>query len=518
MSKIGRKILKYSSYIAALSLGFYLLARAYFLFVGNSHTVLNFLFALLLFSAEVHSILHSLGFISSLNRLKKPGATYQRKAQLDQKNLPSVTILIAARNEPLEVLEPTFVALAALNYTNKKKVFLDGSDPEYQTANQALAQKYGLEYFQPKTPPRSKAEIINAYLPQINSQYLSVFDADQAPLAEFLQETVSVAEYSKNIAFIQTPQLYTNYSASPIARGATLQQSIFFESICEAKGRSNAMFCCGTNFLMRTAVLKEVGGFDEKSVTEDFSTSVMIHSLGLRSVYYNHVRVFGMAPATLPAYLKQQFRWASGTVGVLRRLIIARLKSQIHFTKIQSWEYLLSATYYFTGWSFLIMMLCPILYLIFGVPSYFANPYVYLGSFLPYYFLTVMTFYATMKKRHYQGNDIFIGMIMSSLGFPISIKASLYAIFGLPVKFQITDKSGTGRLAFWQLWPWTLMLVLNALAIIIGIINFSNNKYAIAINIAWCLYHSFILSHIYHLNKSPKPQIYEEENIIKNPA
>jgi len=513
VSKISKRLLKYISYIAALSLGFYLLARAYFLFIGTSHSGLNFFFALLLFSAELHSIIHSLGFISSLNRLKKPGANYHRRVQLDPNNLPSVSVLIAARNEPLTVLEPTFVALAALNYANKQKVFLDGSDSEYQAANQALAHKYGLEYFQTKTPPKSKAEIINAYLPLVKSEYLAVFDADQAPLAEFLQETVAIAEHSKNIAFVQTPQLYTNYSASPIARGATLQQSIFFESICEAKGLSNAMFCCGTNFLMRTAVLKEVGGFDEKSVTEDFSTSVMIHSLGLRSVYYNHVRVFGMAPATLPAYLKQQFRWASGTVGVLRRLIKARLKSQIHFTKIQSWEYLLSATYYFTGWSFLIMMLCPILYLIFGFPSYFSNPYVYIGSFLPYYFLTLMTFYATMKKRHYQAKDIFIGMIMSSLSFPISIKASLYAIFGLPVKFQITDKSGTGRLANWQLWPWTLMLLLNILAIIIGISNFTDNRYAIAVNIAWCLYHSFVLSHIYRLNQAPKIQKYEEENI-----
>lgn len=483
----------------------------FYIFLSNNHGPLNLAISFFLLLAEAHSILHSLGFIISVVRLRVPGVNYHRHAELDINNLPSVTILVPARNEPVDILELTFISLVSLDYKNKEIFFLDGSDEKYFKQNQALAEKYNIGYFHPTERPRSKAEIINRYLPNLTSKYLAVFDADQNPLPEFLLETVGLLEYSKRIGFVQTPQLYSNLHVSPIARGAALQQSIFYENVCESKGKSGAMFCCGTNFLMQTEVLRQVGGFDESSVTEDFATSVKIHSLGYRSIYYNHVRVFGMAPETLPAYLKQQFRWSAGSVGVLRRLFLDSLSGKLHLNFAQKWEYFLSATYYFVGWSFFILMLCPILYLLFGVPSYFASPYLYLGTFVPYYTLMLVTFYATMTKRHYKIRDIFMGIIMGSLSYPVLIKSTTAAIFGRKVSFEITDKGRTGRLSFWRLWPWTIMITINILAIVNGLFHISEDYYAIGINIFWCAYHAILLSYIFKLNESPK---IEKDNIL----
>ncbi|MCX6795158.1 MAG: glycosyltransferase [Candidatus Falkowbacteria bacterium] len=492
-------------FLSFVGLVFYFAVRLY-IFFANHHGILNITISLFLLLSESHSILHSLGFILGLIRLRKKGVNYHRRAKLDLNNLPSVSILVPARNEPLEVLELTFISLVSLDYQNKKLVFLDGSDHEYKKANSELAKKYNIDYFYPLTPPRSKAEIINQYLPQVTSKYLSVFDADQNPLPEFLSDTVSLLEHSKKIAFVQTPQLYSNLHVSPIARGAALQQSIFYENVCEAKGESGAMFCCGTNFLMQTVVLKKVGGFDENSVTEDFATSVKIHSLGYRSIYYNHVRVFGMAPETFPAYLKQQFRWSAGSVGVLRRIFLDSIHGKLHLNIAQKWEYFLSATYYFVGWSFLVLMLCPILFLLFKIPSYFANPYLYLGTFIPYYTLTLLTFYATMKKRHYQLKDVFSGIIMGSLSYPALIQSSTAAIFGRKSTFVVTDKRGTGNLSFWKLWPWTVMIALNIAAITNGLFHLSENYYAIGINILWCTYHALLLSRVFKLNRRPQAE------------
>jgi len=493
-------------YLSFLGLFLYFGVRLY-VFFSNGRGFLNLLISFLLLLAEAHSIIHSLGFIISIIRLRKPNANYHRHAELDRNNLPSVTILVPARNEPLSILELTFISLTSLDYSNKAIFFLDGSDEEYLIANRELADKYRIGYFHPTEKPKSKAEIINLYLPMVSSKYISVFDADQNPLPEFLTETVGLSEYSKNIGFVQTPQLYSNFNTSPIARGAALQQSIFYENVCESKGRSGSMFCCGTNFLMKTEVLKKVGGFDASSVTEDFATSVKIHSLGYRSIYYNHVRVFGLAPETLPAYLKQQFRWSAGSVGVLRRLVLDSLDGKLHLNLNQKWEYFLSATYYFVGWSFFILMLCPILYLLFDIPSYFASPYLYLGTFIPYYVLMLITFYATMKKRNYKMKDVFTGIIMGSMSYPVLIKSTSAAILGRKVSFEITAKGQSGKLSFWKLWPWTAMIALNLVAVSYGFFRLSENYYAIGINMAWCLYHSFLLSHIFKLNKSPKLEI-----------
>lgn len=498
-----KKYIVLAAWLSLFGIFLYLLGRIYTFFT-NDFSYWNLIFAIFLFLAEGHSIVHTLGYILGALRLKKRGVTYHRMAELDEKRLPSVTVLVPARNEPEDVLELTFISLDGMEYNNKHLVFIDGSDEEYQRKNRALCKKYNIEYFKPVNPPRNKAEAINDYLPRISGKYLAVFDADQNPTGDFLRDTVALAEFSGKIGFVQTPQLYSNKDVSPIARGAAMQQSIFYESVCESKGAAEAMFCCGTNFLMRTEVFTTFGGFDETSVTEDFATSVKIHSLGYRSIYYNHVRAFGMAPETLPAYFKQQFRWSAGSVGVLRQLIIAWLSGKLTISFLQLWEYFLSATYYFTGWSFFIMMMCPAIYLIFNVPSYFANPYIYIGTFIPYYTLTMITFYFTMKKRNYVWSDVFAGIVMGEISYPILMLSTTEALLGMKFKFEITSKNHRGKMSFWALWPWTSVMVLLSVAIIFGIMKFSANPYAFGVNIVWCTYHLLLISRIFKLNQSPK--------------
>jgi cellulose synthase (UDP-forming) len=510
MKKFGAKKIILIAWLSFVSLFFYFILRVYVYYSANLG-FLNAVFGFILLIAESHSILQSLGFLSRIIRLRKPDANRYYRAELDKNNLPTITILVPARNEPLKILEATFICLASLNYENKKIIFLDGSDHELLKENKILAKKYNIEHFSPKVPSKNKAEIINTILPKINSKYLVVFDADQNPMPTFLLEVAALIEYSKKIAFVQTPQLYTNIGVSPIAKGAALQQSIFFENICEGKGASNSMFCCGTNFIMRTDVLKKVGGFDQNSITEDFATSVKIHALGYKSVYYKHVRVFGMAPETLSAYFKQQYRWSGGTVGVIRKLLPSIYNGEIKLSAVQIWEYFLSATYYFTGWSFLILIMCPALYLLFDIPSYFANPYFYLATFLPYYILTLMTFYATMKKRNYKISDVFVGTIMSSLSFPILIQSTLSALLNRKMTFVITEKGVGKTLPIYSLWPWMVVILFNAAAIINGFFRYHENHYAIGINIFWCSYHLILLLGIFKLNKRPK---IEEKTIL----
>lgn len=499
--RTNKKIIIFVSYLSIISLFFYFGLRIY-VYYAQSVGVFNSGFGVILIFAEAHSVIQSLGFLSNIIRLRKPGVNYNRKAKLNEKNLPSVTVLVPARNEPLEILEKTFICLKSLDYNNKNIIFLDGSDSERLKENAQLAKKYDITHFVPKTTPKSKAEIVNIALKEIKTEYLSIFDADQNPMPSFLKETMALIEYSKKIAFIQTPQLYTNIANSPIAKAAALQQSIFYENICEGKGSSNSMFCCGTNFLMRTNVLKEVGGFDEKSVTEDFATSVKIHSLGYKSIYYNHVRVFGMAPENLAAYFKQQYRWSAGTVGVVRKLLSETLNGRLKLNLKQIWEYFLSATYYFTGWSFFFLIMSPALYLLFSVPSYFAKPIFYLGSFLPYYILTTTVFYATMKNRNYKIKDVFTGNIMSSLNFPILMQSTISALLNKKLSFQITDKGPGKTLPFLALWPWTIVIAFNLLAFANGFFRFTENPYAIGVNMFWCFYHVILIANIYRFNES----------------
>jgi cellulose synthase (UDP-forming) len=499
----SNRTIKVMALIAIIALFAYFEVRLFY-FIIFSYTMLERAIALALLMGESHALHHAWGFV--LNIISLQSGKYKiPHVKLITGKEPWVAVIVPVKNEPSQVVEQTLITLYSLNYPKKNIYLLDGSDDKKIISKyKQFAKKYKIHYKHVAKSTCSKAQTINHFLSSFNEKYLAIFDADQNPLPNFIIETVQVAESDNNLAFVQTPQLYSNIDVSPIAKGAAMQQSIFYESICEAKSTQNAIFCCGTNVLIRTKVLQQINGFDESSVTEDFSSSIDIHSLGYRSFYLNKVLTFGMAPESLPSYIKQQNRWAMGTTGVLRKLLKTFIKKPHALSTLQWWEYSLSASYYFVGWAFFLLMICPILFLLFGVPSYFMRPEIYIMTFIPYYLMTLLLYYNTMRSRHYSFSSVVYGIIMSSLFYPVFMSATISGLLNHKTKFLTTPKGKADKLAFWQLWPWNLMIILNIAAIGVNIPNWYNLSWPIYINMGWCVYHIAILLMIYRLNKVPK--------------
>lgn len=497
------KIFKFLAAVAIISISVYFFVRVYFFSTGQ-YSSGNFVFGLLLLVGEIYMIIQAIGFMMDVFRISNKRFFY-KITPLAESQQPFVAVVVAAKDEPKEVLFETFVTLRALDYKNKNIYLLDDSiDRHFLKQDKEICDQLGVKVFHPDALHGAKAGIENDFLKTMKEEYLAVFDADQNPAPDFLSLTVALAERDKKIGFVQTPQLYSNIDVSPITRAAAMQQSVFYESICEAKGSVNAMFCCGTNVLFRRQALAEVGGFDETSITEDFATSIKLHLAGWKSIYYNHVRVFGMGPETLPGYMKQQFRWAAGTIGVFRKVVREFFKNPFRLSAIQWWEYFLSGSYYYIGWAFMLLMICPIAYLLFGLPSYFMSPYIYLASYAPYFILTLLVFYSVMERRHYKVSDIYRGMIMGSLMFPLLVYAAVAGTTGAKLKFVVTPKGKSETVPFLKLWPWHLPILLNLVAITVGLFKIGSNTYAIGVNIFWATYHIFILSHIYFYNRVPR--------------
>lgn len=488
--------------LSGISIACYYVIRVFY-YLRIYENPVDLLFGGLLLIGETYMVLHAFGFIINALRSGTNKPEYKQKKIMED-DYPPVAVVLAVKHEPKAVLEQTLITLKSLDYPNMTVYFLDGStDPAYIEQDRMLAKMFDVVLFQPAHLHGAKAGALNDLLPTIQDTYIAIFDADQNPMPDFLRQVVSIAEADPNIAFVQTPQMYSNLDVGPIARGAAMQQSIFYETICEAKSRVNAMFCCGTNVLFRRDALLTVGGFDEKSVTEDFSTSVKLHMRGYRSVYYNHVRVFGMAPESLPAYFRQQKRWAAGTTGVFRHLLHLFFTNPRGLSVQQWWEYGLAGSYYFIGWAFFILMMCPILFLMFNIPSFFIRPSIYLVTFLPYALLTLAVFYGSMMHRHYGFREVYYGIILGSLSFPILMLSTVYGMIGRRLEFAITPKGKVDRLSFFQLLPWTTMIALNGVSLLFGIVNFRVAPWAIGVNSFWVLYHLFILTRIYRLNALP---------------
>ena len=211
-----------------------------------------------------------------------------------------------------------------------------------------------------------------------------------------------------------------------------------------------------------------------------------------------------MGPEDLGGYFKQQFRWALGTVGLFRKLVIYFLKNPRNLTSSRWWEYFLSSTYYFIGLVFFILVICPITYLFFSVPSYFARPEIYILLFIPYITITMILFWGSLKELGYRFKDIIIGQLLGSVTFPVYIKASFMALAGVKGSFGITPKGGSTALPLRALWAQLALAALAFSAIVWGANRLIYERApitAIVVNMFWCLYQFFILVSIFYFNK-----------------
>jgi cellulose synthase (UDP-forming) len=492
--------------LALIAIIVYVVTRATLLGYAD-YAGLDKITASLLLFGEFFVILHGIGYTLNILRAYKSQASQDALQVLSHQVVaqePSVAILVAARHEPRHVLEETFLSLKNIKYANKEIFFLDdSSDHKYMREAEELSEELGLKLFRREIRHGAKAGIINDCLKTLTHKYIAIFDADQNPMPEFLNRLIPIMENDNRLGFVQTPQFYTNTQESRVAKAAAFQQAVFYEYICEGKSSQEAMFCCGTNIVFRREALSDVGGLDESTVTEDFATSIKLHQRKWKSIYYNHVNAFGMAPQNLSSYFKQQYRWANGTISVFKRIIWNLITRPFSLKLKQWWEYFLSGSYYIVGLAFLVLMMFPILYLLFNVPSFFARPEIYLLSFLPYIMLSVGVFYFVLSGRNYTIKDLFLGQLLGSITFSIYLRAAFLSLLGKKTTFGITDKAKGASIPYITMWPQLALLFLNYTAIVWGMNRFIyEQEPAIFINTFWAGYHCLILSSIFYFNQS----------------
>jgi cellulose synthase (UDP-forming) len=499
------------------------------LFLAAPYAWYDKIVAGLLLVAELFVITHSLGYFLNILHVMRRGPAQAGASQEPPPltDYPPVAVVVASYHEPLEVLRDTLTCFYNLTYPNKRLYLLDDTrydlpkdDPEemarYRAALDELCAEMGINVFR-RVWRGAKAGIINDFLDLLAGRrkegfhltvnkvsakpgpekYLAVFDADMNAFPDFLEPLVARMEARPDLAFIQTPQYYSNFEHNRVARAAGLQQAVFYEYICEGKSISDAMFCCGTNVIFRREALEGVGGFDESSVTEDIATSYKFHTQGWGSAYLNKVCAFGLGPEDLGGYFKQQFRWALGTIGLGRFMLGRFLRHPMELPWSKWWEYFLSGTHYFVGWAFLIMALCPIIYLLTDTPSFFSRPDIYFLVFFPYLLMSLSVFFLTLGKRRYALRDLFTGQLLIALSFPVFIKASTLGFLGYRGSFGITPKASSHSLPLTGLWPQVLLCLLCVAAITWGVNRLIYEPapvLALVVNCFWCLYHLAILS------------------------
>jgi cellulose synthase (UDP-forming) len=431
------------------------------------------LFALLIV-AELFNVAQAAGFwwTCLATRRRRPSGSGRIA-------MPDVDVFIPTYSEPVEVVEATVVAATQMHGARVHVALLDDGN---RTEMVELAQRHGIRYVRRTLHEGAKAGNINHALGRTHAPYVVVLDCDHVPHPDLLIKTLP--EFADaTVAFVQTPQYYANAASGRVAAAAWSQQSLFFGPIARGKDAHDAMFCCGTNVLFRRSALEVVGGFPSGSLTEDFAISLELHERGWRSVYIPDVLASGLGPEDLASYVSQQHRWARGCIGMIPRVLAADLGLR---HKIQ---YLLSASYFLTGWTVLVYLSLPVIRILTGAqPVAGAAADSFLAAFGPYFALSLATV-ASVGAGHYT----FAAYSLATSTFWIHVHATYRTLRRRAGSFVVTPKQGaTGR----QLAPAAPTLVVIAILVAVAVYGLFQGRDAATLNnVALATVHVAILGH-----------------------
>ncbi|MEA2278081.1 MAG: hypothetical protein QOC78_3041 [Solirubrobacteraceae bacterium] len=378
----------------------------------------------LLVAAELFNVAQAVGFWWTCSR-ERSRAPVPLPAGRER---PSVDVFVPVYDEPLDVVEPTVRAAVRLRGAHVRVWLLDdGRRDELR----AMAAGHGAGYIRRVRSHGAKAGNINHALRHTDAPFVVVLDCDHVPDERLLEATLGQFA-DPDLAFVQTPQFYANADAGPLAAAAWSQQALFFGAIARGKDGHDAMFCCGTNVVLRREALEEVGGFPEGSLTEDFELSVRLHERRWRTAYLPEVLARGLGPEDMASYVSQQHRWARGCLSAIPTVLRARLPLRVRV------QYLLSCSYFLTGWTVLVYMAFPVVRILTGAqPLAAAAADQFLVHFIPYFGLALYLV-ALMGSGTYS----FRAFALQAASFWIHVHASLAVLLRRPGTFKVTPKRG----------------------------------------------------------------------------
>lgn len=443
------------------------------------NSFIRFPLTLLIFPAEVFSFLFSFYFIYLLfsDRYKHEIPKNEMKSIKTE-----VAVLLPVYNEPAEIVERTLNAAKNIKWNSPVNVYiLDDSDNSKDMENiNLLGKKYSSKIIRRPDRKGYKAGNINyAFQNAIKEDYFVIFDSDQAPKKEFLEEAMPYFN-NEQIAFVQTAQDFIT-DGTPLSRAAKIGTNIFYFAQCSAKAQDGAMPFCGTNVIVKSEVFRKVGGFSYYTSTEDIDLGIRMNAEGFRGAYVSKVLAQGYTPPDFKAYSSQQYRWANGNLAILKEYWLKLIGGNFPFRYQMHMFFTLG--WWLIGLVSLIYVIVPILSITFGLGTHHTwLPSLLLAFLFANVIIGISMIYVSLNKRVENEKvtllDVFLQYSLITNSMFIYARAALNAlVFKRYIGFVTTNKKKTSTGI--SLIKWNLIL---------AVVCFGFSIYA--------LYHALISSEV----------------------
>lgn len=295
--------------------------------------------------------------------------------------VPRVLIVIPTYHEGVVVLQKTLEAIQRIDYPPERITVVVGDDGKEDEVQEFMHTSFPSFNYHRRMllQGHAKAGNINDILfasedptmDYINhllypGDYVLILDCDMIPepdilknLLPFFWDKERSGEIKKNeqCAFVQSPQAFYNIHGFDWLG----QHYLFFYQVVQRaySGFHLGVPCCGTNVVFHRKTLMDIGGFQYGSVTEDFNTSMLLHSQGFISRYYTGKTAVGMAPLSLVGFYEQRKRWSTGGLQIVfSPLFYERVQK---LPMVYKWIYTFSGASPFLAIFLFCLMLGPLL-------------------------------------------------------------------------------------------------------------------------------------------------------------
>jgi cellulose synthase (UDP-forming) len=473
-----------------------IIASLYAALILKHGTILDYIFTSWFWAASVFFGIQSITYFLSFRR-----STDKYSDTIDNGYVSGtrdrVAVLVPIYNEEPGMVKTNLIAIYSNAGDFADVYVLDDSTNGKSGYIIDLCNRLGMKYIHRTNRRGYKAGALNDVLKTLDEPYACVLDIDQMPSPDFLRETTALLDKHPTAGFVQVPQIYSNMDSSVLAEISQAQQFIFYEILTEGKSVLGTMFSCGTNVVYRMEALKSVGYFDEKSIVEDIATTVNMVTNNWSGMYFNKKMVFGRAPVTMQGYINQQWRWMTGSLSLMPRILKKILFSK-KFSFRQKIDWFATTTWYTFGWFYLIFLLSPILDMV-GIRVLTINNTLYFFAWLPYTMVVLTTFIFSQVSKKAPLRFIFFNMAANVLIFPLSISATI-SVMRKKIKPFTTARTG-GKLPWSHFW--VQIVIMAGLLIASVYMLFQDSAYAYITGF-WGFFQFMLLMPIFWLNKAPK--------------
>jgi glycosyltransferase XagB len=243
------------------------------------------------------------------------------RPRVEDRRLPVYSVVVALHREA-RVVAQLVAALAAIDYPRGKldiKLVIEHDDRATRLAIEALDLPPNYEIVvAPAGWPRTKPRALNIALPLVRGELLVIFDAEDSPAPSQLREAAErFLRAPRELACLQARLAIDNCEDSWLTRLFAIEYAVLFDVLNPGlAGLGLPLPLGGSSNHFRTAVLREVCGWDAWNVTEDAD-------LGLRLARFGYgVGILPSttqeeAPARIDAWLRQRRRWSKGWMQTL---------------------------------------------------------------------------------------------------------------------------------------------------------------------------------------------------------